>query len=139
MFIILSDENVELSGQTLSNLETVKIIKGKENQCFEQYAREQPRREQALSAWIYLEKMYTKDSLFSVQRRPLKHIYSEKQRIKDEDAAFLAQLEKDSYVRWFLPTRKLVSSVSVVAQYRPEEIPVTIAAFRALNYTDPRL
>ena len=51
----------------------------------------------------------------------------------------MAQLPKDSYVSWFLPTRKLVSSVSTVAQYRPEEIPSTLTAFRGLDYTDERL
>jgi thiol-disulfide isomerase/thioredoxin len=48
-------------------------------------------------------------------------------------------LPKESYLSWFLPTRKLVSSVSTVAQYRPEEISANIAAFRAMDYTDPRL
>ena len=66
-------------------------------------------------------------------------IQQEKQRIKQEDAAFLNSLPKDSYVYWFLPTRKLVSSVSVVAQYRTKEIPATIAAFREMDYTDARL
>jgi hypothetical protein len=42
-------------------------------------------------------------------------------------------------VSWFLPTRKLVSSVSAVAQYRTEEIPATFAAFRNLDYSDQRL
>ncbi len=32
-----------------------------------------------------------------------------------------------------------MSSVSTIAQYRPEEIPATIAAFRTLNYSDDRL
>ena len=32
-----------------------------------------------------------------------------------------------------------MSSVSVVAQYPTNEIPATIAAFRALDYTDKRL
>jgi thiol-disulfide isomerase/thioredoxin len=77
--------------------------------------------------------------LFSVQKTPTHAIQKEKQRIKNEDAAFLAGLPKDSYVNWFLPMRKLVSSVSVVAQYRPQELPATIAAFRAIDYTDKRL
>jgi peroxiredoxin len=38
-----------------------------------------------------------------------------------------------------LPARKLVSSVSTVAQFRTEEIPATIAAFRAMDHTDHRL
>jgi thiol-disulfide isomerase/thioredoxin len=139
LFVILSGEDIELKGEALSYTETLQITKGQENQWFEQYAKEHPRREKALSAWMYLEKIYALDSLFSVQKTPNKAIQLEKQRIKNEDTAYLAKLPKDSYVSWFLPTRKLVSSVSVVAQYRPEEIHETIAAFRALDYTDWRL
>ena len=139
LFVILSGEGIEIVGEALSQTETVKITKGQENQLFERYAQEHPRREQALTAWIYLEKIYTLDSLFAAQEQPAKNIQAEKQRIKEEDAAFLAKLPKESYISWFLPIRKLVSSVSTVAQYRPEEIPTTIAAFRALDYTDQRL
>jgi thiol-disulfide isomerase/thioredoxin len=138
-FVILSGEDIELKGEALSHTATIKITKGRENQSFEQYAQEHPRREQALSAWIYLEKIYTLDSLFAIQKQPANHIQVEKERIKAEDSTFLAELPKESYVRWFLPTRKLVSSVSTVAQYRPEEIPANIAAFRAIDYTDERL
>jgi thiol-disulfide isomerase/thioredoxin len=35
--------------------------------------------------------------------------------------------------------RKLVSDVSTIAQYRTEEIPSTVSAFRSLDYTDERL
>ncbi len=139
LLVVLSGEDIEITGDALSAAETIHIKKGKENLLFEQYATEHPRREQALSAWIYLEKIYTLDSLFSVQKVAVKDIQIEKQRIKAEDAAFLAKLPKESYVSWFLPTRKLVSDVSTVAQYRPEEIPATIADFRAMDYTDQRL
>lgn len=139
LFVILSGEDIEIVGEALSYTETIKATKGQENLWFEQYAKEHPRREQALSAWIYLEKIYSVDSLFSVQKTPIQAIQKEKQRIRNEDAAFLTELPKNSYVSWFLPTRKLVSSVSTVAQYRTEEIPGTIAAFRALDYTDQRL
>jgi thiol-disulfide isomerase/thioredoxin len=139
LLVVLSGEDIEITGDELSAAETIHIKKGKENLLFEQYATEHPRREQALSAWIYLEKIYTLDSLFSEQKVAVKDIQIEKQRIKTEDAAFLAHLPKGSYVSWFLPTRKLVSDVSTIAQYRPEEIPATIAAFRAMDYTDQRL
>jgi len=139
LFLILSGENIEVVGEALSYIETIQITKGKENQLFEQYAKEHPKREQALSAWVYLEKMYSTDPLFRVQKKPIEAIELEKKRIKLEDANFIQQLPEKSYVKWFLPTRKLVSSVSVVAQYRTEEIPATIASFRALDYTDKRL
>ena len=139
LFVILSGEDIEMKGEALSFAESIQVVKGQENQWFEQYAKEHPKRDQALSAWAYLEKIYTIDSMFSKQQTPFRAVLAEKQRIKNEDAAFLAMLPKDSYVKWYLPARKLVSSVSVVAQYRPEEIPASFAAFRAMDYTDPRL
>jgi thiol-disulfide isomerase/thioredoxin len=139
LFVILSGEDIEIVGDALSAVETIRIIKGQENLWFEQYAKEHPKREQALSAWIYLEQIYAADSLFSIQKTPSKAIQLEKQRIKKEDDEFLAKLPMNSYVSWFLPKRKLVSSASIIAQYRPKEIPATISEFRTLDYTDSRL
>lgn len=138
-FIILSGEDIEISGEALSYIETISINKGKENQYFERYAQEHPRREQALSAWNYLEKIYNSNDLFSKQKKSQQAIIKEKNRIINEDAAFLNGLAKESYVSWFLPIRKLISSVSVIAQYRTEEIPATISALRNINYADERL
>ncbi len=137
--IVLSGEDIRLEGKVLSMPETIEIVAGKQNQIFGQYATEHPRREQALSAWIYLEKIYRQDSLFSVHENPQTSIEAEKRRIREEDASFLSNLDPDSYISWFLPVRKLVSSVSTIAQYRTDEIPATIKAFRELDYTDPRL
>lgn len=139
LFVILSGEDVVIHGEAPSYVETLNILKGKENQIFEQYAKEHPKREQALSAWIYLDKMYRTDSLFMKHSAPNKAIQAEIKRVRDEDKAFLNKLDKKSYVSWFLPTRKLVSSVSTIAQYRTEEIPATIDAFRKMDYTDDRL
>lgn len=138
-FVILSGEDIRIKGEALSLSETIKIIDGEENKFFEQYATEHPRREQALSAWNYLNKIYNSDSLFSVQDTPREAIFKEKRRIKAEDSTFLANLPKESYVKWYLPTRKLVSNVSTVAQHQTEQIPATIEAFRGLDYTDDRL
>lgn len=138
-FVILANEVLELEGEALSFPETVTITSGMQNRLFGQYATEHPRREQALSAWIYLENIYSQDTLFSIYSVPRKAIGHEKERIKAEDRAFLDRLDTSSYVSWFLPTRKLVSSVSTIAQYRTEEIPETVESFRKLDYTDTRL
>ncbi len=138
-FIILRGETIKLKGETFAFAESIEIIEGLENQLFDQYAIEHPRREQALSAWDYLEKMYMLDTLFAKHEAPKQSILKEKQRIKDEDNLFLASLSSNSYVSYYLPLRKLVSSVSIIAQYRTEEIPAAIAAFRGIDYTDERL
>ena len=109
LLIILNGEDIQLAGESLSNPQTIKITKSKENQWFEQYAKEHALRQKALSAWDYLEKIYVSDSLFFNQKASSDAIKSEKKRINQEDADFLAHLPKDSYVSWFLPTRKLVN------------------------------
>lgn len=137
--ILAPAENLELRGEALSKPESVIIISGKQNQLFAQYASEHRRREQALIAWDYLEKIYHSDSLFVLHEKIKINIREEKQRIKEEDKAFLSSLNPETYLSWFLPVRKLVSSVSTIAQYRTEEIPATITTFRNLDYKDPRL
>jgi len=140
MIVLLAkDENLRLHGKDLASPETVEITAGKQNQLFEQYASEHPRREQALSAWKYLANIYKSDSLFSVHETPRKAIANEQQRIKAEDSLFLAGLPEGAYISYYLPLRKLISSVSTIAQYRTEEIPATINAFRGVDYTDQRL
>lgn len=137
--VVLADEDIDLKGKSLTENNTVSYSKGKQNQAYMQYAKEQPKREQALNAWVYLQKMYTEDTLFSEQRIPAEAILAEVNRIENEEKEFLSSLPKESFVKWFLPIRKLVSSVSVVAQYRTEDIPATREALRAIDYSDDRL
>ena len=132
-------ESIKLKGASFASPETIIIENGKQNQFFEQYASEHPRREQTLSAWDYLTKIYAKDSLFAEHKELGNAIEKERQRIKTEDSLFLASLPEGSYVSYYLPLRKLVSSVSTIAQYRTEEIPATMQAFREIDYTDKRL
>lgn len=138
-YLILSREDIKLKGESLSSARTIEIQQGKQNQIFGQYASEHPHREQALSAWGYLQKIYTSDSLFAKQAQIQQSIENEIQRIKQEDEEFLNGLDRHTYVSWYLPIRKLISSVATVAQYRTEQIPSTIAAFRSLDYCDERL
>ncbi len=137
--IVLAGENIKLTGGILSIPESVTISSGKENLLFDQYLHEHPRREQALSAWIYLRNIYHVDSLFAEELESKKDIEEEIARIKNQDKNFLSSLDTKSYISWYLPVRKLVSLVSIIAQYRTEEIPGTIEAFRNIDYLDKRL
>jgi peroxiredoxin len=137
--VVLGNEAMRISGESFATPESIRITGSRENDLFGRYATEHPRREQALSAWDYLEKIYRMDSLFAVQKRPKEEIERERKRIKAEDQQFLAKLDRKTYVSWYLPMRKLVSSVGTVAQYRTEEMPATIEAFRKIDYTDQRL
>ncbi|MDD4490307.1 MAG: TlpA disulfide reductase family protein [Paludibacter sp.] len=137
--VVLADETMRITGENFATPGTIRITGSHENNLFGRYATEHPQREQALSAWDYLEKIYRMDSLFTVQKRPKKAIEKERNRIKAEDQQFLEKLDRQTYVSWYLPVRKLVSLVGTVAQYRTEELPATIEAFRQLDYTDARM
>lgn len=139
LVILAENENLQLTGKNFASHETIVIENGRQNQVFEQYALEHSRREQTLSAWDYLTIMYWEDSLFSIHETPKQAIETEKRRIKAEDSLFLAGLPHNSIVSYYLPMRKLVSSVSTIAQYRTKEIPATIHAFRQIDYADTRL
>jgi thiol-disulfide isomerase/thioredoxin len=138
-FVVLNGEPIRLTGQAFALPESIEFLDGTENRLGGRYAAEHPRREQALSAWGYLENIYKQDPLFSAQQVPRQAIANEKQRIKSDDSLFLAGLDAKTYIRWYLPVRKLASSVSTIAQYRTAEMPAAVAAFRKMDYTDPRL
>lgn len=137
--LVLNGEIIELKGDDLAFTESIEIVQGDENKLYALYIGEHIRREQALSAWVYLEKIYNADSLFLVQLEPKNAIKREKLRIKQEDNDFLLHLDENSFLYWYLPLRKLISSVSIVAQYRTDEIPATIEAFRKIDYLNPKL
>ena len=115
-FVVLANEDIQLKGEVLSFPETIVCLKGKENQLFIQYAYEHPKRQQAQSAWDYLTKLYQQDQLFSSQKKAARFVANEINRIKKEDQKFLSDLNPETYISWYLPVRKLVSSVSTVAQ-----------------------
>lgn len=139
LIVVLDKENIELHGEALGWQESIRYIKGGHNKSFVKYAIEQPKREQVISAWEYLQRAYHYDSLFSVQQVPNTSIERELSRLAIEEQTFLENLPEGSYIKWFLPVRKLVSTASEVAQYRVEDIPTTLQAFRQLNYGDPRM
>jgi thiol-disulfide isomerase/thioredoxin len=138
-FVVLANENIHLKGELFSIPGSIFCLSGKENQLFIKYANEHPKREQALSAWDYLQKLYQSDSLFYNQKNSKNSIDAEILRIQNEDANFLKSLDAKSYISWFLPLRKLVSSVSNIAQNKPSEITTAIVAFRNIDHSDKRL
>lgn len=64
-FVVLSDQDISIKGGSFPDPQSVECTVGEEQQFFMHYASEQPRREQALSAWGYLEGMYRTDSFFN--------------------------------------------------------------------------
>ena len=138
-FLVLAKENIELKGELFSLPASIQIISGKEQKIFEGYAKQYSKRQQVVSAWQYLQNIYCTDSTLLWPSKMKKIIVAEENRIAEEDNNYLKNLDPNSFVYWYLPTRKLVSEVNEIVKSRPLEIPSTIAVFRAFNYNEPKL
>jgi thiol-disulfide isomerase/thioredoxin len=138
-FVILSGEDIEIVGEDLNDYQKLIISKGKENQSFYKYLRDNTFFQKSLSAWDYLEQTYENDESFHEQRKIIITIQKEKKRINNIDNEFIKELPNDSYLKWFLPIRKLIGSVPYIAQYQPKEIQSTLENLRKINLIDNRL
>lgn len=137
--VVLEKNKVQLTGQTPADASTIVINNGEQNKLFVQYSVEHSKREQALSAWVYLKKLYGADTFFKNQAISKLAIDNEIDRLNKVDNDFLKILPPNSFMNWYLPIRKLISDVEVVANTRPQEIPLTIKAFRGIDYAHPQL
>jgi peroxiredoxin len=137
--VVLEKGEVQLIGQTPADATTILIQSGEQNKLFVKYALSHGKREQALSAWMYLKNLYELDSLFKNQAISKLAITNEIDRINKADNDFLKILPPNSFIKWYLPIRKLIGDVGVVANTRAQEIPQTIKAFRSINYAHPQL
>lgn len=137
--VVLEKGKVHLSGQTPADASTVVVNSGEQNKLFVQYAQAHSKREHALSAWVYLKNLYELDTLFKYQAISKLAITNEIDRLNKADNDFLQILPPNSFIGWYLPVRKLISDVGAVANTRPQEIPLTIKAFRNIDYANPQL
>ena len=137
--VVLEKGKVQLKGQTAADASTIIINKGNQNKLFVQYALAHGKREQALSAWVYLKNLYELDTLFKNQDTSKLAITNEIDRLNKVDNDFLISIPSNTFMSWYLPVRKLISDVQTIADSRPQEIPLTIKAFRNIDYTHPQL
>lgn len=138
-FLVLANDQIKLMGELISIPESIQIISGAEQKIFEGYARQHSKRQQVVSAWQYLQNIYWTDTTLQWSSKIKKTIFKEQLRIEKEDRDYLKKLDPNSFVYWYLPTRKLLSEVDAIVKSRPKEIPATIAAFRSLNYNEAKL
>lgn len=138
-WIILDNEDVFLEGESLSDTKKVKIVSGEQNLLFNKFAAAHTVREQALNAWSYLDKIYTRDSTFVHHKKTKSAIKTAINSIHNEESLFIKKIHKDAYLSWYLPNRKFISTISSVVQLRREEIPTAIKIFRQLDYSDSKL
>ena len=140
LVVLAENEDLKLKGKNFADTENVEIVNGRQNKVFAQYATEHPLREEALNAWSFLEQLYEENAIFAKCKDIKQAIIWAQAEIKGEEEKFLIlNTSSDDYIGWYLPMRKLVSSVPAIAQYRTDEIPEILTALRNIDYCDNRL
>lgn len=139
LIIALSDEKIYFKGNDFSDYSTIQVLEGEENKAFFAYSNAYPKRMQVLSAWSFLQERYENEKILGNNKKIGQQIEKEINRIEQTNQDLINHLPANSYIKWFIPKRKLVSDVAMIAQQQPQLIPSTIEEFRRLDYSDMRL
>ena len=134
--LLLNQQPITIKGTHITERDRL-VFNNTENKLFFEYAIEKGQRTNALSAWRYLENLYSKKPLFLKQTQVAKVILQEQNRILKEDALFVNSLEKDSYLSWFIPQRTLIQETPTIIKTATQRIPGAIAQFRNTNFKNP--
>lgn len=135
--VVLEKGKVQLSGLTLADASTIIINTGDQNKLFVKYALLHGKKEQVLSAWVYLKNLYESDTLFMKEYASKITITKEIEKLNKVENNYFKILPANSFIYWYLPVRKLISDVQVVLSSRPQKKPSIIKAFRNINYAHP--
>ena len=136
MILLLNQQPITLTGTHIAERDRL-VFNNSESKLFFEYALAKGLRNNALSAWGYLENLYNKQPLFLKQKNVIKVILKEQNRILKQDTLFVNSLEKDSYLTWFIPQRTLIQETATIIKTATQRIPEAIAQFRNTNLKNP--
>ena len=133
LVLLLNQTFTTIKGTHISETDSL-VFNNTENKLFFNYAIGQGYRTNALNAWKYLDKLYNTQALFKKQEIAKNSIQKELKRIKAEDTKLVNSLDKNSYLAWFIPIRKLIQETPTIMRTETERIPEAIAQFRNTNF-----
>lgn len=135
LVLLLNQTFTTIKGTHISETDSLQL-NATENKIFFNYAMVQGYRTNALNAWKYLDKLYNTQVLFKKQEIAKNSIQKELKRIKAEDTKLVNSLDKNSYLAWFIPIRKLIQETPTIMRTETERIPEAIAQFRNTNFNN---
>ena len=134
--LLLDGNPLSLQGTHITEVNHLEQSEG-QNKTFYAFALSHSDRNNALSAWNYLDKLYGKSKIFDEQIKIKKAIAKEIHRLKNREQTLINNLPKDSYLRWFIPYRTFLQDMSTIIRSETERIPESITLFRTTNFNHP--
>lgn len=136
LVLMLTEPTISLKGTHLSVIDSLQFVNSPKNQQFTKIATGYSQRMQAYKAWRYLQIKYKDHKPLSNQTKVLESIKQELIRIELENINAMKNTPKHSYLRWFLPIRKLVNDMPQTVHNYTERIPDNINQFRNIDFNN---
>lgn len=135
--LVLTEPNIELIGTHMQNPDSLSFANSIANTNFVNYAKAQGLHNNAMSALKYLDDLYQKEHLFTNRKKIKKAIKKEQACIIKESTSFIKNLDRESYLRWFIPYRKLIQDMPTIVRTETQRIPEAITKFRTTDFNHP--
>jgi hypothetical protein len=137
LVLMLTEPNIQLKGTHATDADSLVYSNSTNNNLFLNYAKAKGLRSNAMSTLKYLDNLYQNEPLFAKRKKLKKAIKKEQTHLIKEDAAFVTNLDKASYLRWFIPYRKLVQDMPYIVRKETQRIPEAIQQFRTTDFNHP--
>jgi len=137
LVIVLAEPKIQIKGSHLKEPDSLQYINSPKNKQFVSYAKAYSHAKQAYQAWRFLQPKYTNQLTLKTQKKVLKTINKEIQRLEQVNANALTTIPKNSYLHWFLPQKTLVSNMPETIRNYIERLPKDIEQFRNIDFNNP--
>ena len=133
LVVVLTEPTIKIQGTTLRDLDSLKFENSIENQNLKEIASTYNSTNQAYSAWRFLQPKYQKEKALREQKKVMSIINKELFRLEQANQNKLNSIDKNLYVYWFAPLRKLINDMPKSAKNYTERIAQNIQAFRNID------
>ncbi len=133
VIVLLNHENMEMQWENLQDFNTLKFINSPENDAFAKGIISNQEAELKLHGLKFLLPQYK--NLAPQQQWLTEEIANQEQQFTN----FLNQLPKDSYAKYYLKIRKLITDFPQTANRYMERMPQHEIDFNTLNFNEPNL
>ena len=138
LVVALTEPNIHIRGTHLAEVDSLQFADHSKNKQFNTLVKGYSQRAQAYQAWRYLQPKYNEQAPLNAQKKVAELINNELKRLDSADVLAVNNLPKDSYLKWFVPVRKLINDMPQTARSYTERIPQHIQQFRTTDFTTPK-
>ncbi|QMU66525.1 MAG: redoxin domain-containing protein [Flavobacteriaceae bacterium] len=137
LIVVLTEPDITIKGTDLKEVDSLHYINGVRNQQYANTAKAYIQQQQVYKAWRYLQPKYKNEEFLKPHKEVSELINKEIKRIEAADDNIIKTLPKNSYLRWFVPMRKLVNDMPATAYSYTERLTKNIEQFRNIDFNHP--